>query len=141
MEIKFSKSIMENILSIAINFTEKDNSQITSHILIEANEELIIRATDGEFGVEFIDNTTEIITKGKTTLNSKKFYEIIKALNDDFITLKSDEKNALITQNHSNYRLPTFESNEYPHFPNIQEFKQIDLNSLEFIEGLKKYLM
>jgi len=68
MIIKFSKSIIENILSIMINFTEKkDNSLITSHVLLEATDKLIIKATDKEFGIEYIDETSEIIEKGKTT--------------------------------------------------------------------------
>ena len=139
MLIKFSKSIIENILSIMINFTEKkDNSQITSHILLEADDKLIIKATDREFGLEYTDETTEIITKGKTTINGKKFYEIIKALNDDYITLEIVDNIAFISQNHSIYKLPTFESNEYPEFPDIKNFQKISLNSIEFIDGLKK---
>ena len=139
MFIKISKSIIENILTHTINFTEKkDNSQITSHIYLEANETLIIRATDKEFGIEFNDTSTEIINKGKATINGKKFYDIIKSLNDDFINIEVKDNIAIISQNHSIYKLPTFEANEFPEFPNIDNFQKIDLNSLEFVESLKK---
>jgi len=123
MIIKFSKSIIENILSTMINFTEKkDNSLITSHILLEATDKIIIKATDKEFGIEYIDTTSEIIEKGSTTLNGKKFYEIIKALNDDFITLEKTDNIVSIIQNHSIYKLQTFEAKEFPEFPNIKNF-------------------
>jgi len=139
MYIKFSKSIIENILSIMINFTEKkDNSQITSHILLEAKDKLTIKATDKEFGIEYIDETTEILEKGITTINGKKFYEIIKALNDDYITLEIQNNIAYISQNHSVYKLPIFNANEFPEFPILESFKKFELNSLEFIDGLKK---
>ena len=139
MHIKFSKSIIENILSIMINFTEKrDNSQITSHILLEAKDNLTIKATDKEFGVEYIDNTTEIIEKGSATINGKKFYEIIKALNDDFINLEIKDNIAIISQNHSIYKLPIFDADNFPEFPDIKNFEKLNINSLEFIDGLKK---
>ena len=141
MHIKISKSIIENILTNSINFLEKkDNSQITSHILLEANEYLILKATDKEFGIEFEDKSSEIIQKGKSTINGKKFYEIIKALNDDFIDIKIENNIAIISQNHSIYKLPTFDANEFPEFPNIKNLQKIELNSLEFIDGLKKIL-
>ena len=139
MELKFSKSIIDNILSTAINFIDKkDESQITSHILIEADEYITIKATDKEFGITYLDKNSEIIEKGKTTINGKKFLNIIKALNDDFIYLKVENNIATITQNHSIYKLPTFDANEFPEFPDINEYQKIELNSIEFIEGLKK---
>ena len=142
MKLKLSKSIIENILTNAINFLEKkDNSQITSHLLLEANEKLIIKATDREFGIEYIDESCEIIQKGKITINGKKLYEIIKALNDDFINIELEENTAIISQNHSIYKLPTFEANEFPEFPNISNLEKLSFNSLDFIEGLKKTLL
>jgi len=126
MKLKFTKSIIENNLAIAINFIEKkDNSQITSHLLIIAEEYLSIKATDKEFGIELKDKSTEIIEKGKATINGKKFYEIIKALNDDFIYLEIENNTAIITQNSSIYKLPIFDANKFPELPVTQESKEI----------------
>jgi len=141
MFIKVSKSIIVNILSNCVNFVEKkDNSQITSHIYLEANDKVIIKATDKEFGIEYIDNSSEIIEKGKATINGKKFNDIIKSLNDDFIEIKVENNMATISQNHSVYKLPTFEANEFPEFPNTKNFQKIEFNSIEFIESLKEVL-
>jgi DNA polymerase-3 subunit beta len=141
MKVKFKKSIIENIIATAINFIEKkDNSQITSHLLIEANEELIIKATDKEFGILLKDNSTEILEKGKTTLNGKKFYEIIKALNNDIIYLEIENNIVIITQNDSIYKLPIFDANEFPEFPIIEDSKEIIIDHFSFIDGLKKIL-
>jgi len=141
MKLKFTKSIIENNLAIAINFIEKkDNSQITSHLLIIAEEYLSIKATDKEFGIELKDKSTEIIEKGKATINGKKFYEIIKALNDDFIYLEIENNTAIITQNSSIYKLPIFDANKFPELPVTQESKEISMNSYIFMDGLKKIL-
>jgi DNA polymerase-3 subunit beta len=141
MKLKFTKSIIENNLAIAINFIEKkDNSQITSHLLINAKEYLSIKATDKEFGIELKDKSTEILEKGKATINGKKFYEIIKALNDDFIHLEIENNIATITQNSSVYKLPVFDANEFPEFPIIEDAKEIIIDPFIFIDGLKKIL-
>jgi len=139
MKIKFTKSIIENNLNIAINFLEKkDHSQITSHIFISAEDKITIKATDKEFGISLVDESTQIIERGKTTINGKKLYEIIKVLNDDLIELFVENNIATIKQNNSVYKLPTFNSNEFPEFPNIESAKEIKINSLTFIDGLKK---
>jgi len=139
MKIKFTKSIIENLLAIATNFTEKkDKSQITSHVLIIADENLIIKATDKEFGIEIKDNSTKILEKGKISINGKKLYEIIKTLNEEEITIESNEKNATISQNSSIYKLPLFNANEFPEFPQIENTQKININASEFIEGIKK---
>jgi DNA polymerase-3 subunit beta len=141
MKLKFKKSIMENNISIAVNFIEKrDNSQITSHLLIEANENLIIKATDKEFGIKLKDTSTKILEKGNLTINGKKFYEIIKALNNDDIYLETKNNYAIIKQNNSIYKLSTFDANEFPEFPNTNDAKEIKIDSLTFIDGLKKIL-
>jgi DNA polymerase-3 subunit beta len=141
MKLKFTKSIMENNLAISTNFVEKrDNSQITSHLLIIAENYLLIKATDKEFGVEIKDNSTQILKKGKATINAKKFYEIIKALNDDFIYLEIENNIATIKQNNSIYKLPVFDANEFPDFPIIEDSKEIEIDPFIFIDGLKKIL-
>ena len=79
MKLKFTKSIIENNLSITTNFIEKkDNSQITSHILLEADEYLTIKATDKEFGIILTDKSTQIIEKGKQLLTVKSFMKLLK---------------------------------------------------------------
>jgi len=140
MKLKLSKAVVENILSTVINFTEKkDNSQITSHICIEANDGIYFRATDKEFGITYKDNTSQIIEKGKATINGKKFYEIIKALNDDFVDLEIEENIATISQKHSIYKLSTFNADEFPEF-DFSDSKKIDIYGFNFINGLKKIL-
>ena len=139
MHLKISKAVLENIISTVINFTDKkDESQIISHILIEAyNNKIKFKATDKEFGIEF-QNDAEIIEEGQTTINGKRFYEIIKALNNDLIIIQTENNYTKITQNHSVYKLSMFDSKEFPIFPETTNLKKITLNSLEFINGLKK---
>ena len=49
MHIKIQKTTLESIVNQMVPFTEKkDNTQITSHVLIIADENLTLKATDRE---------------------------------------------------------------------------------------------
>ena len=141
MKIKIEKSIIENIVNNLIAFVEKkDNSLITSHIYIKADSNMIFKATDNETGIKIENNNSEIIQNGEITVNGKRFYDIIKVLKDDFIEIENIDNEIIIKQKNSIYKLPSFNSNEFPTFPNENEMPKIEINSLNFIDSLKKVL-
>ena len=140
MILTISKSILENILASAAPFLEKkDTSQITSHVYLNAsNSNLTIKATDYEIG--FLVNTQEVhITQdGSITANGKKFLDIIRILKDGEINLEVKNGTLHIRQAHSNFKLPTFSSNEFPQFPSYEGKAKISIESHTLIESLKK---
>jgi DNA polymerase-3 subunit beta len=140
MKIKINKSIIENIVSNMQSFLEKkDNSQITSHIYIEANENrLLIKATDYEMYLETEVKNIDIETNGIITANGKKLLDIIKILKNEDIILEKDEENLIIKQNKTIFKLQTFNANEYPKFQKIEDKNILNCNSLEIINALKK---
>jgi DNA polymerase-3 subunit beta len=98
MHIKIEKPILENIVTQTIPFTEKkDNTQITSHILLHANEKLTIKATDKEIGIKIITDA-DILEKGTITINGKRLFDIIKALQNKEIEIKNENDTIIITQ-------------------------------------------
>jgi len=140
MKISISKSILENILIYAQPFLEKkDTSQITSHIYLNINNStLTLKATDYEIGYEVSTNNLNIYQDGSTTANGKKFLEIIKILKDGEINLEVKNNILFISQNHSNFKLPTFADDSFPEFPTIENKSKISIDSLSLIESLKK---
>jgi DNA polymerase-3 subunit beta len=138
MHIKIEKPLLESILSNVLGFTEKkDNTQITSHILINADEKLTIKATDKEIGIK-ITTECEIIKKGKITINAKKFNDIIKALKNKEIEIYSQKNKIIIKQDTSIYQLISFDPNQFPEFPNTNNLEKIDINIEEFQDAIKK---
>jgi DNA polymerase-3 subunit beta len=129
MHIKIEKSLIESILSNILGFVEKkDNTQITSHILISANDnKLIIKATDKEIGIK-ITIECEILQKGNFTINAKKFNDIIKALKNKEIEIFSEKNKVIIKQDTSVYNLISFDPNEFPEFPNTNNLEKIEIN-------------
>ncbi len=140
MKIRVSKPLIESILINLQPFLEKkDASQITSHIYFETvNDNCVIKATDGEIGLIIKSSKMIIEHEGKFTANGKKLLEIIRILKDDEIVLEKIANNLNIKQNKSKFKLPTFNPDNFPTFPLINDKPQITLDSISLIKGLKK---
>ena len=140
MKISISKSILENILIHAGPFLEKkDTSQITSHVYLNATDnKLTLKATDYEIGFLVTTQKVTIIEDGSITANGKKFLDIVRILKDGNINLEVKNDNLLISQGHSNFKLPTFSYNEFPEFPSYENRSKISIDSHTLIDSLKK---
>jgi len=140
MKIAISKSILENILLHVQPFLEKkDTSQITSHIYFEAKaDHLIVKATDYEIGLDIQTSKAQINETGMVTANGKKLLDIIRILKDQEVILETSHNMLHIQQGNSNFKLPTFNSSEYPAFPLFNNCPKIEINSQLLIESLKK---
>ncbi|WP_434580662.1 DNA polymerase III subunit beta [Sulfurimonas sp. NW15] len=140
MKITISKSILENILIHAAPFLEKkDTSQITSHVYINVSgSKLTLKATDYEIGFLVSTDNLKIENEGSITANGKKFLDIVRILKDNDINLEAKNDTLLISQGHSNFKLPTFSYNEFPEFPSYEGKPRISIESHTLIESLKK---
>ncbi|WP_309499683.1 DNA polymerase III subunit beta [Sulfurovum sp.] len=140
MKIKAQKQIIESILINLQPFLEKkDASQITSHILFKTENNIcVIKATDSEIGLKIVTDNINIEEEGSFTAHGKKLLDIIRILKDDEITLELLDNTLIIKQQHSKFKLPTFDPNSYPSFPSTEDKPQISLDSLSLIQNLKK---
>ena len=140
MKVRVSKPLIESILINLQPFLEKkDASQITSHIYFEAiNDVVTIKATDGEIGLVINSDNMIIEHEGNFTANGKKFLDIVRILKNEDIILETLENNLNIKQDKSKFKLPTFNPQNYPSFPLIENKPQIKLDSINLIKGLKK---
>ncbi len=138
MHIIIDKPVIESILNQIIPFTEKkDNTQITSHILINANDKLTLKATDKEIGLK-IKTNANIITPGTITINGKRFLDIIKTLQNKEIEIKAQNSQIIITQESSIYKLTSFNVDEFPEFPTTDYLEKLNIEIEEFNKILKR---
>jgi DNA polymerase-3 subunit beta len=140
MKISIAKTILENILIHSQAFLEKkDTSQITSHIYLETHAgKLLIKATDYEIGLKVETDQVETLAPGSVTANGKKLLDIIRILKDENVILETIGEMLHIQQKQSNFKLPTFNANEFPQFPNEDSKPKINLDSQKLISSLKK---
>ncbi|NWF66136.1 MAG: DNA polymerase III subunit beta, partial [Campylobacterales bacterium] len=140
MKISISKSILDNILSSSQSFIEKkDESQITSHVLLIAKGgNLTIKATDFEIGLINSTDLVSITDEGIATANGKKIVEIVKRLKDENIDIETIEDNLILKQGRTKFKLPMFDALEFPSFPDYRDKPKVDINVLELIKSIKK---
>ena len=140
MKISITKNVLENMLTHLQAFLEKkDTSLITSHIFIQTQaNSLQMRATDHEIGLMVQTEFSTILEPGTVTANGKKLLDVVKILKDDEITLELIGEMLHIKQQHSKFKLPTFDANEYPTFVTIENRAKIELDSTRLIRSLKK---
>ena len=140
MKIKVQKQILESILISVQPFLEKkDDTQITSHILIESYEgRSVIRATDHEIGLQIETERFETIEGGSFTANGKKLLDIIRILRDEEIRLETEDSHLKVIQKRSKFKLPVFDPQAYPSFPVKDEKPKISLDSYSLIKNFKK---
>jgi DNA polymerase-3 subunit beta len=140
MKVRVQKQIIETLLINLQPFLEKkDASQITSHIYFTTQDDhCIIKATDSEIGLQMITDQIAIDHQGAFTVNGKKFLDVIRILHDDEITLELFDSSLLVKQQHSKFKLPVFDVDEYPVFPTTDEKSKIALDSTRLIRNLKK---
>ena len=140
MKFVITKSIFENIISSMQPFLEKkDASSITSHIYLEVNNAtLILKATDYEVGLESKTNELTDTIDGKATTNGANLLGIIKRLKNDNIIIETHDNNLVIKQNKSSFKLPMYDANEYPSFPQMNNVTPLDISMISLINSIRK---
>jgi DNA polymerase III subunit beta len=140
MKITVNKTVFEQMLSNIIPFIEKkDNSQITSHIHMEAKEgKFTIRGTDNEIGLKITNEDVNIAEEGFATANGKKIADYVRNLKDEDIVVEFADNNITVKQKGSKLKMPTFDAKEFPKFPEYEHLPRIGLNSIKLISAFKK---
>ena len=140
MKFTISKNIIENIISSMQPFLEKkDSSAITSHIYFEVSQNrLTLKATDYEMGLEATIDEITNIDEGKSTVNGSNLLNIIRRLKDNEIIFEVVNNNLTIKQGRSNFKLPMYNADEYPQFPELYNLQKLDINIINLINSVKK---
>ncbi len=140
MKILINKSVLETVLLNTQPYLEKkDLSQITSHLYISSIEDtFLIKATDYEIGLEFTTKNINILDEGIATANGKKLLDIVKILKNDDVMLETINDYLYIKQKNSKFKLPMFNSNEFPEFPLIEDKPKFEVNSKSLVRSIKK---
>lgn len=140
MKFNIEKNIFDNVVTSMQPFLEKkDASNITSHILLEiTNDILIIKSTDLEMGLKVVIKDITDYTDGKATINGSNLLGILKRLKNDTLNIEVIDNNLIIKQNRSKFKLPMYDANEYPSFPENTTKNQLNINSIYLIESIKK---
>jgi DNA polymerase-3 subunit beta len=139
MKFSTNKGKFEQVIASMQPFLEKkDLSAITSHIYIEIiNDTLILKSTDYEMGLLSHIDEIENYEDGKATVNGSNLLNIIRRLKNENINFEVIDNNLHIKQNKTSFKLPMYDANEYPNFPNMETLHKIDVNIINVINSIK----
>ena len=130
MKIICSKSNFLKSVSISLKAVpSKTTMPILECILIDATTNQIKFTTnDMELGIEtIVDGTIE--EKGRVALNAKIFYEIIRRLPDNDVTIKTDEKfAATITCEKAKFNIPGKSGEDFAYLPMIERDEPLTIS-------------
>lgn len=118
-------SIDQSVLLPAIGFADSIANgklrQILGNVLIDATQgELIISATD--LRVSLIQRVPcETNEEGKTCVDAKKLFRLVKDLPRGLVELAVEESWATVKAGKGKYKLPTTNTDEFPTMPDVPE--------------------
>ena len=140
MKIICSKSSLLKSVSIALKAVpSKTTMPILECILMDATTNQIKFTTnDMELGIETIVEGT-IEEKGKVALDAKIFYEIIRRLPDNDITIKTDDKYAAtITCEKAKFNIPGKSGEDFAYLPMIEKDEPLTISQYTLKEMIRQ---
>ena len=140
MKIICSKSSLLKSVSIALKAVPaKTTMPILECILMDATTNQIKFTTnDMELGIETIVEGT-IEEKGMVALDAKIFYEIIRRLPDNDITIKTDEKyTATITCEKAKFNIPGKSGEDFAYLPMIEKDEPLTISQYTLKEMIRQ---
>ena len=140
MKIICSKSSLLKSVSIALKAVpSKTTMPILECILMDATTNQIKFTTnDMELGIETIVEGT-IEEKGKVALDAKIFYEIIRRLPDNDITIKTDDKySATITCEKAKFNIPGKSGDDFAYLPMIEKDEPLTISQYTLKEMIRQ---
>ena len=117
----------------------KTTMLILECILIDAvSDEIKLTGNDMELGIETIVEGT-IEEKGKVALDAKIFYEIIRRLPDNDITIKTDDKYAAtITCEKAKFNIVGKSGEDFSYIPYIERKEPITMSQFTLKEVIRQ---
>lgn len=133
--------LLVNIANIQNVTSKKTSIAILSNFLIEAlNDYVLITATDLEVCVKIKINA-DVVKSGSITIPSRKFFEMVREINDEFLHIEVlENKWITISTNYGNYKLSGIDSDEYPSIPNFDSNLISSISSHIISEAIDKTL-
>ena len=140
MKIICQKNNLLKSVSISLKAVpSKTTMPILECILMDATTNQIKFTTnDMELGIEtIVDGTIE--EKGKVALDAKIFYEIIRRLPDNDITIRTDDKySATITCEKAKFNIPGKSGEDFAYLPMIEKDEPLTISQYTLKEMIRQ---
>ncbi len=127
-----------NIVNKAVS--ARTTLPILECILLTADEKgFTMTSNNLELGIQTAPIEAEILEQGEIAIEAKIFFEIIRRLNGEMVTLETDEKNTItITGGTSQFTIMGQKGEEFPGLPSVAQEEAYTLGQNELRELIRQ---
>lgn len=143
MKIKCQKRDLLSALNIAIKaIPAKTTNLLMECFLIEAdNNGVHITANNGEMGIEIDVEDGEVLEGGMIAIDSKMFFEIIRKLSNDAVSIDVDSNlTASISCGKAKFHIPGKDGDSFLRIPAIKKQMSVRIESYKFRDVIRQTL-
>ena len=140
MELKLRKEELLKGLAQTVSIAEKRSSMpILSNVLLEVQDDrLAITATDLEVTMRGTYEA-EVISKSRLTVPARKFYEIVRVLGDEELSLtETDNFSIVLKGSRSTYQLHGLAPEDFPPMPAYDDVIFLEIDSQVILDMIEK---
>jgi DNA polymerase-3 subunit beta len=140
MELKLKKDELLKGLAQTVSIAEKRSSMpILSNVLLEVQDDrLAITATDLEVTMRGTYEA-EVVSKSRLTVPARKFYEIVRVLGDEELSLtETDNFSIVLKGSRSTYQLHGLAPEDFPPMPAYDEVSFLEIDSQVILDMIEK---
>jgi DNA polymerase III subunit beta len=141
MKVTLNTAQLQDMCDIISRFVSKHSTlPILENVYIKwSGDQFVMRATDMEKYVH-VSFTAHIIEEGALTVNAKMFTDIIKALDDEHVTIAIDtQKDSLTIKTVSdNFSMKGIPAQEYVAIPEVRSENSVTLDAKHVTSGIGK---
>lgn len=141
MIINCKKDILLNNINIVLkSVATRTTLPILECILLIADKEgFRLLSNDLELGIKTSNIEADILEKGMVALEARIFYDIIKSMPEEDISIKSDEKNiTLIKSGKTEFKILGQNGEEFPKINLIEKEEKYVINAVIFKNMIKQ---
>jgi DNA polymerase-3 subunit beta len=137
MKVLLPKRQLLDAATLAEKITgKKESLPVLSCILIDADKEVVVRATNLEAGIE-VKFSGEIETGGVIAVPASILTSTLRSINGDKVTLRSEEGNLLVESKGSKTLIKAVPHEEFPVLSRGAEKKGVAVSREKLIKGVQ----
>jgi DNA polymerase-3 subunit beta len=141
MELKIGVAELARALGRSQGIVEKKSTMpILSHVLLEARKDgtLVASATDLDLAVSS-EHACEVLKEGAVAVSARHLYEIVRALPDQFVTLKRAQNNYLeVSSGPSEFRIVGLPADDFPALPKFEKVPFADVDPSLLLDMIER---
>lgn len=131
------EEILKSLKKVQGISEKRTTMPILNNILIESSDKITIKATNLDNSIISISNGI-VEETGTICVPSKKFFEIVKSLPGESITIIKEEKNISIKSGKTSFKLFSQPPEDFPAIKKPSSVNKVTIKRADFIKALNK---